>query len=97
VGERRRADQRVRLAHREVLPQQHARGRAPRRRTTGIVFAPGGAGTMQEVFQDAVQNADRVFGHSPMAFLDTGHYRVETGLYRAALERQTSGWASQTS
>jgi predicted Rossmann-fold nucleotide-binding protein len=25
--------------------------------TTGIVFAPGGAGTMQEIFQDAAQNA----------------------------------------
>src|SRR3954447_7166727 len=55
--------------------------------TAGIVFAPGGAGTMQEIFQDAAQNADRVFGRSPMAFLDTGHYCVETGLY-PALERQ---------
>jgi hypothetical protein len=26
--------------------------------TAGIVFAPGGAGTMQEIFQDAAQNAD---------------------------------------
>src|SRR3954452_3994416 len=51
--------------------------------TAGIVFAPGGAGTMQEIFQDAAQNADRVFGRSPMAFLDTGHYCVETGLYPA--------------
>jgi predicted Rossmann-fold nucleotide-binding protein len=55
--------------------------------TAGIVFAPGGAGTMQEIFQDAAQNADRVFGRSPMAFLDTDHYCVETGLY-PALERQ---------
>jgi predicted Rossmann-fold nucleotide-binding protein len=55
--------------------------------TAGIVFAPGGAGTMQEIFQDAAQNADRVFGRSPMAFLDTQHYCVETGLY-PALERQ---------
>ena len=38
--------------------------------TAGIVFAPGGAGTMQEIFQDAAQNAYRVFGRSPMAFLD---------------------------
>ena len=55
--------------------------------TAGIVFAPGGAGTMQEIFQDAAQNAYRVFGRSPMAFLDTQHYCVETGLY-PALERQ---------
>jgi predicted Rossmann-fold nucleotide-binding protein len=53
----------------------------------GIVFAPGGAGTMQEIFQDAAQNADRIFGRSPMAFLDTQHYCAATGLY-PALERQ---------
>jgi predicted Rossmann-fold nucleotide-binding protein len=57
--------------------------------TAGIVFAPGGAGTMQEIFQDAAQNASRVFGRSPMAFLDTQHYCVETGLY-PALERQAA-------
>jgi predicted Rossmann-fold nucleotide-binding protein len=55
--------------------------------TAGIVFAPGGAGTMQEIFQDAAQNADRIFGRSPMAFLDRRHYCDETGLY-PALERQ---------
>jgi predicted Rossmann-fold nucleotide-binding protein len=55
--------------------------------TGGIVFAPGGAGTMQEIFQDAAQNAYRVFGRSPMAFLDRTHYCAETGLY-TALERQ---------
>ena len=55
--------------------------------TAGVVFAPGGAGTMQEIFQDAAQNAYRVFGRSPMAFLDTQHYCVETGLY-PALARQ---------
>jgi predicted Rossmann-fold nucleotide-binding protein len=57
--------------------------------TTGIVFAPGGAGTMQEIFQDAAQNAYRTFGRSPMAFLDTRHYCVETGLY-PVLERQAA-------
>jgi predicted Rossmann-fold nucleotide-binding protein len=55
--------------------------------TAGIVFAPGGAGTMQEIFQDAAQNAYRTFGRSPMAFLDTHHYCAETCLY-PALERQ---------
>src|SRR5919108_5892311 len=57
--------------------------------TAGIVFAPGGAGTMQEIFQDAAQNAYRTFGRSPMAFLDTQHYCVETGLY-PALQRQAA-------
>jgi predicted Rossmann-fold nucleotide-binding protein len=57
--------------------------------TAGIVFAPGGAGTMQEIFQDAAQNAYRTFGRSPMAFLDTRHYRAETGLY-PALQRQAA-------
>ena len=55
--------------------------------TAGIVFAPGGAGTMQEIFQDAAQNATRAYGRSPMAFLDAQHYCVDTGLY-PALERQ---------
>src|SRR4051794_11366262 len=57
--------------------------------TAGIVFAPGGAGTMQEIFQDAAQNAYGTFGRSPMAFLDTRHYCAETGLY-PALERQAA-------
>jgi predicted Rossmann-fold nucleotide-binding protein len=57
--------------------------------TAGIVFAPGGAGTMQEIFQDAAQNAYRTFGRSPMAFLDRRHYRADTGLY-PALERQAA-------
>lgn len=40
----------------------------------GTVFAPGKAGTLQEVFQDAAQNYYRVFHDrfSPMAFLDVG-------------------------
>lgn len=39
----------------------------------GIIFAPGRAGTLQEVFQEAAQNFYRVFHErfSPMAFLDT--------------------------
>ncbi|WP_156165331.1 LOG family protein [Demequina rhizosphaerae] len=40
--------------------------------TGGIVFAPGSAGTLQEVFQDAAQNyyAAPGEGPSPMVFLD---------------------------
>lgn len=41
----------------------------------GIVFAPGKAGTLQEVFQDAAQNYYETFGPaSPMAFLDVDGY-----------------------
>ncbi|WP_421118464.1 hypothetical protein ACE2AJ_13870 [Aquihabitans daechungensis] len=38
----------------------------------GVVYAPGRAGTVQEIFQDAAQNVYRVYGgrFSPMAFLD---------------------------
>ena len=44
--------------------------------TAGVVFAPGRAGTLQEIFQDAAQNyyesvADRF---SPMVFLDVDGY-----------------------
>jgi len=55
--------------------------------TAGIVFAPGSAGTMQEIFQDAAQNAYKAFGRSPMVFLDSQHYCDDTGLY-PALRRQ---------
>ncbi len=44
--------------------------------TRGIVFAPGAAGTTQEVFQDATQNHYDVFGIvSPMVFLDSAFWR----------------------
>ncbi len=45
--------------------------------TRGVVFSPGAAGTVQEVFQDATQNHYDVFGVvSPMVFLDT-HFWTE--------------------
>ena len=40
----------------------------------GVIFAPGNAGTVQEIFQDAAQNYYRTFGHaSPMILLNR-HY-----------------------
>ena len=39
-----------------------------------------GAGTMQEIFQDAAQNAYHTFGRSPMAFLDTHTLRGDRPL-----------------
>jgi predicted Rossmann-fold nucleotide-binding protein len=44
--------------------------------TRGVVFAPGAAGTTQEVFQDATQNHYGLFGMvSPMVFLDRRYWR----------------------
>jgi predicted Rossmann-fold nucleotide-binding protein len=46
--------------------------------TRGVVFSPGSAGTMQEVFQDATQNHYAVFGSvSPMVFLGSDFWRSE--------------------
>lgn len=41
----------------------------------GVVFAPGSAGTIQEVFQDAAQNHYESFGFaSPMVFFDVEYW-----------------------
>ena len=40
----------------------------------GVVFAPGRAGTLQELFQDAAQNAYGIRGRSPMVLFGCEHY-----------------------
>lgn len=48
----------------------------------GIVYTPGSAGTMQEVFQDAVQNHYLSFGYSsPMIFMNTDFWTNEMPIY----------------
>lgn len=48
----------------------------------GIIYAPGRAGTIQEVFQEAVQNHYLTFGFaSPMVFLDTVFWTETTPFY----------------
>lgn len=48
----------------------------------GIVYTPGSAGTMQEVFQDAVQNHYLSFGYSsPMIFLGKDFWANEIPVY----------------
>jgi len=43
--------------------------------THGVVYTPGAAGTVQEVFMDATQNHYNVFGIiSPMVFVDSGYW-----------------------
>jgi len=48
----------------------------------GIIYTPGSAGTMQEIFQDAVQNHYLSFGiSSPMVFLDKKFWTEEMHAY----------------
>ena len=48
----------------------------------GVIFAPGSAGTIQEIFQDAAQNHYKTFGHaSPMIFLDEEYWTVKKPTY----------------
>jgi len=50
--------------------------------THGVVFAPGSAGTIQEIFQDAAQNHYRVTGFaSPMIFLGTRYWQHTKPVY----------------
>ena len=55
----------------------------------GVVYAPGSAGTTQEIFMDAAQNHYGTFGwYSPMVFLGVERYSEQTGIY--PLVRQLS-------
>ncbi len=57
----------------------------------GIIFAPGSAGTTQEVFQDATQNHYATYGVvSPMVFLGREHFGEHTLIYDC-LCRQAEG------
>lgn len=48
----------------------------------GVVFAPGSAGTMQEIFQDMAQNHYKTFDYaSPMVFLDTQYWSFDRPVY----------------
>ena len=48
----------------------------------GVIYSPGSAGTMQEIFQDAAQNHYISFGYaSPMAFLGTNYWTQELPAY----------------
>lgn len=48
----------------------------------GLVFAPGSAGTTQEIFQEAAQNHYGTSGyHSPMVFLGKKRYVEDTSIY----------------
>jgi predicted Rossmann-fold nucleotide-binding protein len=53
----------------------------------GVVYTPGGMGTVQEIFADAAQNHYETFGlTSPMVFLGRQRWERETSLYRLIRE-----------
>ncbi len=48
----------------------------------GVIFAPGSAGTVQEIFQEAAQNHYGTFGNvSPMVFLNEKYWTEEKPVY----------------
>lgn len=48
----------------------------------GIIYTPGSAGTLQEIFQDAAQNHYETFGYaSPMVFLGTQFFTKEVPVF----------------
>jgi len=50
----------------------------------GVIFAPGSAGTIQEIFQDLTQNHYLSFGYaSPMIFMDKEYWSYQRPIYPA--------------
>lgn len=48
----------------------------------GVIYAPGSAGTIQEIFQDATQNHYLSFGYaSPMVFFNRNFWAYEAPIY----------------
>jgi predicted Rossmann-fold nucleotide-binding protein len=62
---------------------------------SGVVYAPGGAGTEQEIFTDAAQNSLTLYTvRSPMVFLGRQFFGTERSELVAAVRRQADafGW-----
>ena len=58
----------------------------------GIIYTPGSAGTLQEIFQDAVQNHYLSFGYaSPMVFLGVNYWTHEVPVYPLIQDLVTRG------
>jgi hypothetical protein len=63
---------------------------------SGVVYAPGGAGTEQEIFTDAAQNTNTLYEvRSPMVFLGREFFETEAPDLVRAVRRQAErfGWA----
>ena len=62
---------------------------------SGVVYAPGGAGTEQEIFTDTAQNSLTLYGvRSPMVFLGSTYFGTEHADLIGAARRQATafGW-----
>ena len=62
----------------------------------GVVYAPGGAGTAQEIFTDAAQNTNTLYEvRSPMVFFERAFYEEAEPELLAAVRRRAAafGWA----
>lgn len=58
----------------------------------GVIYSPGSAGTMQEIFQDAAQNHYKTFGFaSPMVFLCSEHWTKTMPVYPLLEQLQSAG------
>ncbi len=58
----------------------------------GIIFSPGSAGTMQEIFQEAAQNHYLSFGYaSPMIFLNSEYWTKKIPAYPLIKQMFTEG------
>jgi predicted Rossmann-fold nucleotide-binding protein len=68
---------------------------------SGMVFAPGSAGTIQEIFQDVTQNHYEMFGGpSPMIFFGQAYWTLETPVFPLLMQlakgRPYSRWIAVT-
>lgn len=65
----------------------------------GVVYAPGGSGTAQEIFTDAAQNDYTLYGtRSPMVLLGTDHDEHEAVLVAALRDiAERGGWGDLVS
>ncbi len=58
----------------------------------GIIYTPGSAGTLQEIFQEAVQNHYLSFGYSsPMCFLGKKYWMEDVPVYPLILDLVSKG------
>lgn len=58
----------------------------------GVIYAPGSAGTMQEIFQDGAQNHYKTFGFSsPMIFLGSDYWTRQMPVYPLLSDLQERG------
>jgi predicted Rossmann-fold nucleotide-binding protein len=56
----------------------------------GVIFAPGSAGTLQEIFQDAAHNSYWSFGtRAPMVFLDKSVFLKDPSIFKVLQARAT--------